>query len=113
MVFPGLGGGVAEEHAGITKHVHGRHDPVKVAFTAPLIRSFPEAFNAYGRNDIAHRDNLFRHSLINKAPVSVHQEGHIIVLFEDIEYVLQKEGLTTGNSDEIDAHLFSLVEDPV
>ena len=29
------------------------------------------------------------------------------------EYVLQKEGFTTGNSDEIDAHLLGLVEDPV
>jgi len=27
--------------------------------------------------------------------------------------VLQKEGFTTGNSDEIDAHLFGFVEDPV
>jgi len=39
-------------------------------------------------------------------------KGHIIVLFEDIEYVLQKERFTTGNSDEIDAHLFGLVENP-
>jgi hypothetical protein len=45
--------------------------------------------------------------------VGVDQEGHIIVLFEDIEYVLVKEGFTTGNSDEIDAHLLGLVEDPV
>jgi hypothetical protein len=45
--------------------------------------------------------------------VRVNQEGHIIVLFEDIEYVLVREGFTTGNGDEIDAHLFGFVEDPV
>jgi hypothetical protein len=45
--------------------------------------------------------------------VSVHQEGYVIVLFEDIKYILPEEGLTTGNSDEIDAHFFGLDEDPV
>ena len=45
--------------------------------------------------------------------MSVNQEGHIVVLFKDIEDVLVKERFTTGNSDEIDAHLFGLVEDPV